>query len=315
MPAGSRTLDDLVARLLTGERLRASDIARLSSLEPADFDALQGIWLAIAPADREDLVTRAIGLAEDNVDLDFTRLGRIALSDPLPAVRRKAVGSFWESRDRADARLLAALLRDDPDEGVRAAAASALGPFVLLTELEQFDAEVGDAVVHLLRERTGPAEPSLDVRARALEALGPRTLPWVDTLITDAYYDDDPRMRVAALRAMGGSAQERWLEFIEEQARSDDPELRYEAAVAMGAIGSEDAIDLLADMLFDDDREVVLAAVAALGEIGGEDAGSVLARFLADADPAIAEATQEALDAARFLDSSDLMRRDALDVT
>jgi HEAT repeat protein len=315
MATGTRTLDDLVARLLTGERPPASDLARLSELEPADYEALRGAWPAIAPGDREDLVARVVDLAEDNVDLDFTRLARIALGDPLPAIRRRAVESFWESRERGVARMVAGVLRDDPDESVRAAAATALGPFVLLTELEQFDAEEGEAVVRALREHAGQSEPSVDVRARAVESLGPRTLPWVDTLITDAYYDDDPRLRVAALRAMGSSAQERWLEFIEEQALSDDAEFRYEAAVAMGAIGSEDAIDLLADMLTDEDTEVVLAAVSALGEIGGEDAGAILSRFLAEAGPELLETAEAALDAARFLDDSDLMRRDAQDVT
>jgi HEAT repeat protein len=315
MPSSTGTLDDLVARLLTGERPAASDVARLSGLETPDFEALRGAWLAIAPGAREDLIARAIELAEDNVDLDFTRLARIALGDPLPAIRRKAVESFWESRDRAIARLIVQALRTDPDESVRAAAATALGPFVLLFELGQFDREEGEAVVEALRDHTGASEVSIDVRARAIESLGPRTLPWVDTLIADAYYDDDPRMRIAALRAMGGSAQERWLEFLEEQAISDDAEFRYEAAVAMGAIGSEDAVELLAGMLTDEDTEVVLAAVAALGEIGGEEAAAVLVRFIEQADPALADAAEAALDAARYLDDADLIRRDAWDVS
>jgi HEAT repeat protein len=309
----SDSLTALLEGLSAGERPRAVELALLSGLDRPAVERVREAWPAFPEATRDDLLQRATELAEDNVDLDFAAVARVALDDPSPAVRRRAIATLWEARDRATAGALVRLLSGDTDESVRAAAASALGPFVLLRELGQCDAESGDAAVEALRARAGDPAESVDVRARAVESLGPRTLEWVDTLIADAYYDDDPRLRLAGVRAMGASAQERWLEYLEEQAQSDDPEVRYEAAAAVGAIGSEDGVAIVADLLEDEDAEVVAAALGALGEIGGDEAIEHLEGFLEDGHDDLRELARAALEAANFLGDSDLMRRGLLD--
>ena len=66
------------------------------------------------------------------------------------------------------------MLRSDPDEGVRAAVAEALAGFVLDRELGRFDTAAGDLLVSQLKEVWEARDESVDVRARALESLGPR---------------------------------------------------------------------------------------------------------------------------------------------
>jgi HEAT repeat protein len=300
----------LLDAMARGAQPSAVQLTLLSDLGSEDAAELAAAWLRIPGELREQVVERAAALAEDNVDLDFSALVNVALADPVAAVRRSAVEAAWESRSRQTARLLRNLLESDDDESVRAAAATAMQPYVLATELGEFDPAEGARVVETLKTAWGRSDESLDVRARALESLGALSAPWVTTLINDAYYDGDRRMRVAAVRAMGESASEAWLEYLEETAASDDPELRYETAVALATIGSEAATDVLADLLRDDDPEVVAAAVAGLGQVGGDDAVRHLLDLQPTAEGMLAEAIEEALEAARYADAAplDLLR-------
>ncbi|MCC7366355.1 MAG: HEAT repeat domain-containing protein [Dehalococcoidia bacterium] len=301
MTSSPRQLTTLLESLTTGHQPLAAELTLFSDLDREETEQLRAAWPRIPAGTREQIVVRATELAEDNVDLDFDRLAGVALDDPDATIRRHAVASTWESSDRAIGRRLTGLLQDDPDEQVRADAASALGGFVLQRELEALNAAEGDAIVDALRAvAKNPAEP-VDVRAGAVESLGFRSLPWVATLINDAYYDDDRRLRVAAMVAMGRSADISWLDLLDDDARSDDPEFRFHAASAFGAIGSEDAVDTLAELLEDEDTEVLLAALLALGEIGGAEAVRYLEEYIEVAPPEFAEPAQVALETALFV--------------
>ncbi len=299
-----RQVLDIVRR---GDRPRAVQLTVLADLPAADAAALQEVWPALGPASRRDLLVRATELLEDNVDLNFTALARVALGDSEPEIRQRAIEALWESRERGVALQLARVLRGDAEESVRASAASALEPFVVARELEEFDEGDGDAVVEALRTAIADPAESVDVRSRSLESLGARTLRWVETLINDAYFGDDERLRIAAIRAMGLSAQERWLEYLDDLVTSDEPLMRFEAASAMGAIGSEDSVDPLTELLADEDDEVVAAAVGALGLIGGEDVISRLRRFAEHTEGALSDAVQDALDVALYLEDPDML--------
>ncbi|MGI8927271.1 MAG: HEAT repeat domain-containing protein, partial [Tepidiformaceae bacterium] len=286
--------------LLDGSNPSASQLTLLADLDRAASSTVRQAWPAIPPETRAAAVTGASALADDNLELDFGQLALIALDDDSPAVRLAAIGALWESTDRAVALRLTALLEHDDDESVRAAAATGLAHFVLLRELDEVPAREGDAIVEALRRTLTDRSGGIEVCARALEALGPRSLPWIDHLITEAYYDDDRTMRLAAVHAMGSSAAERWLEYLIDELHSDDSAFRFEAAVACGGIASEDAVDELAALLVDDDSEVVQVAAAALGEISGARAIEHLRDFKVAAPEGLEEAAADALEAALF---------------
>ncbi len=307
MAPSTSDLETLLERLAAGERPGATQLTLLSDMGRTEVSVLRERWPGLPVEARRSALERTVELAEDNVDLDFAGLVRVAIDDDDGDVRRMAVLAGWENRSITLAEHLGRLLRSDPDETVRAAAAEALAGFVLDRELGRFDTAAGDALIERLQDAWEEDGESVDVRARALESLGPRSLPWVDTAISDAYFGDDPRIRLAAVRAMGASANERWLEFLEETATSEDPELRFQTANAIGLIGSEAGIEQLKDLLADEDIEVVLAAIGALGAIGGDEAIEVLQRLDKGEDGPIAAAIEEAIEDARYHEDKDLL--------
>jgi len=307
-PAGLRDLTLLIERLKAGEDVGTAALVVFSQLDRTEAAEVRAEWERVPVETRRVILARTTALADDNVDMDFGELARIALNDPAPVVRVLGIEALWESEDREVARELAAMLRGDPSDDVRVAAAKGLRPFVYLCELAWFDERAGDDAVESLRGVATNEDEPIELRAMAIESLGPRGLPWVSGLIESAFYDDDRRLKLAAIRAMGGSADERWLEFALDELASVDPEFRYEGAVACGEIGAEEAIEPLADLLGDDDGDVVLAAVQALGEIGGEDALRHLRDFGKRVPLGMEEALSEAIEAAG-LGAGDMLKR------
>jgi HEAT repeat protein len=297
--ATSRELTTFLERLQAGDAPTAAQLGSLSALDREDEQQLAEAWPRIPAEARVNVMTRAAEIAEDNVDLVFEELARVALHDPLPEVRAKAAEALWESLSRETARQLAELLIADPDGVVRLAAAGALGHYVVLRELDQFDPAAGDRIVDALRAVAEDVDEDAEIRGRALEALGSRSLPWVSELIAAQYESDDRRLRLAALHAMGDSAHERWLDYVHEQFYSDDPEFRFEAAVAAGGIASEESVEPLLPLLDDDDSQVSIAAIEALGEIGGADAAEALEGFAPRATEAHETVLAAALEQAR----------------
>ncbi len=296
----SAALAPLLDSLRAGNRLPPAALAALSALTRAETDSLRAAWPSIPVSSRETLLVAAAGLTHDEVDVDFTGLATVALDDPVPGVRLLAIEALWESSDRSVATKLTGLLLRDTDDDVRAAAAANLGQFVLLREFEEFNLAHGDEIVDALGSVARDLAAAAEVRARAIESLGPRTLPWVETLITGAYYDDGDTLRLAAVIAMGANARADWLEYLYDELQSDDPAFRCEAALACGNIASEDSAEYLAPLLDDDDPDVVQATILALGEVSGHEAIRLLREFRSRAAPEFEGDVATALEEATF---------------
>jgi HEAT repeat protein len=302
MPATSaRDLAALLDSLSAGAAPASAQLSLLSDLDREETRLVRARWGAIPERLRVDVLTRALEVAEDNVDLAFESLATVALDDPSAEVRRRASRGLWESSDRAVAARLRALLAGDPDDAVRAAAATSLRLVVHLRELDQFDQTEGDAVVEALRAALDDPAAETSVRAAALESVGARSLPWVHARIAEEYNAEDRRMRIAAVRAMGDNADERWLDYLHEQFYADDPAFRFEAAVAVGGVASEDSVERLQHLLDDDDLQVVVAAVEALAEIGNFEAVESMEAYARRAPDEIVEAVRTAIETAREL--------------
>lgn len=255
---------------------KASRLAGLANLEPVERDELARA-LAETPADRrlriaEDLLE----LAEDNPTLDFGAVFRVFLADPEASVRKLAIDGLWEDESRDLIEPLARLLKDDPDPTVRQTAALSLGRFVVLNEFGAVRPRDAERVLAALRGAIDDFDQPPEVRGRAVEAIGASSAPWVSDIIENAYDDDEPRLQIGALNAMGRNADARWLPTLLAAMESDDPERRFEAALAAGQIGDDDAAPALNDLIDDDDAEVQEAAITALGQIGGETAIELL---------------------------------------
>ena len=275
--------------------LAASKLAGLSAMGPEEASAFLNVWLEMELGRRRRLIQGLIDLAEDNVELNFAAVFLIALGDGDQEVRRNAVRGLWEYERPDLIDPLVGLLQSDPEAGVRAEAALALGRFVLQAEFDILRAVDAERVEQALRRTTDDAAEVVEVRGRALESIGARGQPWVADLIRQAFESPERRLRLSAVHAMGRSCDDAWLPEPIAELESDDAEMRFEAAVACGAIAAPAAMPHLQPLLFDDDHEVQQAAIGALGQIGGPQAKRALEDLLEDADDRLREAALSAL--------------------
>jgi HEAT repeat protein len=286
----------------TATPLRATRLSGLTRLTDEERQELASAWPAL-PVERRRQVIEQLGvMAEDNVELDFDAVFIEALQDDDPAVRAGAIQSLWEHTERDVIPHLVRMVREDPAVLVRMEAATALGRFVLLGEFEEARPRDVETVTDTLRAVIADPAEALDVRARAVEAVGASSRPWARDIIHDAYDAGNERMAIAALRAMGRSADSYWLPTVLDELHSPNPEMRYEAAAACGSIDDEEALAYLAELFEDEDSEVQEQAITAVGEIGGEEAIVLLRRQAEVGDERTREAARAALEEAEFGD-------------
>jgi HEAT repeat protein len=300
-------IDDFAALL---EHLR--DISRpysmgslymLSDLSKDDLAALEAAWPAIPPERRNNIMQSLREIGEANFEVSFDAVYRLGLEDEWPEVRVTAINALWESEDPELIGPFVDFLQHDPEAGVRAAAASALGRYVYLGELEELSPAVRRRLEDtLLAVVSGADEP--DVRRRALEAVAYSSRPEVPPLVEAAYHADDLKLQVSAVFAMGRNADaRRWARPVRAELASREPELRFEAARAAGELELTDAGPALADLAGDSDTQVREAAIWSLGQIGGDYARETLENLLEHAkDVDEREFIEEALDNLNFTD-------------
>lgn len=297
------SLDTLWPQLENPQRSpSAAALAALSEIGDDERERFLAVWRTLGVQRRRDIIDRLADIAEDNVELDFSGVFKLGLFDSDVQVRAESVKGLWEYEAPDVAHMLLSLLRD-PEAIVRGEAALGLGRYLTRAELLEMEEPLAREVEAALRGVFHDEAELLDVRARALEALGVRGHGWVAELIDEAYASGDRRLAISAVHAMGRSADVRWLPTVLEELESDDGEMRFEAAAAAGAIGDETAIARLAPLTHDDDAEVQDAAIAALGEIGGPSARSVLIAAAEDeSDERVLAAVSDALSEADFVE-------------
>ncbi|MGQ9549617.1 MAG: HEAT repeat domain-containing protein [Roseiflexus sp.] len=292
---------DLAAHLralASREHLSMRELRPLSGLDSKVYDALWETWQRIPVGRRIEIAQAMVELAEDNIDLDFTLMFEWLLDDTDAQVRVSAVEGLWECNGLPIMRRLLALLRDPADQ-VRAAAATALGRFAYMAEIDELDEEYGrqvhDALLSLIHDASQPTE----VRRRAIESAGYfAASDEVQQQIELAYAAPDRLLRESALVAMGRSMLPRWLPVVSRELESPYPALRYEAARAAGEMAdvARSLVSRVVSLCNDADTEVALAAIWALGQIGGETARRALQRISSSEDEARSQAAAEALD-------------------
>ena len=284
--------------------LAASRLSQLSALGNGELTVFGEAWPQIDVARRRQIIRRLLDLAEDNVELDFDAVFITGLGDGDVEVRFMAVQGLWEYEGRDLISPLIGLLERDPEPSVRAQAALALGAFALRAEVQQLSAADGQRVEQALHAAIDNPAETVEVRARALEAAGARSLAWVRRSIEEAYRSPHRRLRVSAVHAMGRHCDPRWLPVLMRELASDDAEMRYEAANACASMGGEAAVPELVALLEDEDVEVQEAAVAALGEIGGEEARAALEDLREHPEARMREAAAVALELMDFNEDS-----------
>jgi HEAT repeat protein len=275
--------------------LSSAKLYMLSQLSSEELRFFASRWAAIGTMRRREIVGALAEIAEANVTVDFDEVFRLALRDEDGEVRARAIDGLWEDESPGLVDTFLEMLSCDPSIAARSAAATALGRFVLLAELEELDEELGRTIVQALWRVIEDPTEALEPRRRAVEAVSFSGEDGVQGLIEAAYRNPVEKMRVSAIFSMGRSADRSWGATVIGELDSTNPEMRFEAARACGELELREAVSSLIALIGDNDREVQQAAISALGKIGGSEARQALRLCCESEDEAIAEAGDEAL--------------------
>jgi HEAT repeat protein len=280
--------------------IRSVNLANLSDLSRDQTERFRAAWANLNPERRLETVSGMVEQAESNIHLNFHAILRGCLADANASVRKLAVEGLWEDERTSLVHPLLVILAGDADADVRAVAASSLGRFVLLGVLGEIDRPLADEVERALRAAwLRPNEP-VEVRRRALEGLAYSENLEVQTLIENAYYDEDELMRQSAVFAMGRTADRRWTRHVMAELSSVSAPMRFEAAAAAGELRLAGAVKSLMRLMDDPDGAVRESAALALGKIGGKEAQRALRAAAQSDDARLAEAAQDALEELAF---------------
>ncbi len=264
------TIKQLLDALLDVDKpLHPRYIYRLSDINDSDLDAVQQAWARVPARRRQAIMEDIEDIGSDDYILSFEALARFGLQDSEPRVRELAVRTLWEYELPDLVPTFIRMMETDGDVEVRAVAASALGQYIYLGEIEELPASTLHKVEEKLLETTTGQNPSL-VRRRALEALGFSSRDELPALIEAAFYSDSNEWLASALFAMGRSANRSWNPSVISKLDSEVPDVLAEAVRAAGELEIKEALPRLMSLVETEDENVRWAAIWSLSQIGGE---------------------------------------------
>ncbi len=286
-----------------GQDLPRSSLKEFSDLDPASLKVLHEAWPRIPIERKRKLLDSLESLSEEDTLVSFDDFARSLLHDPDPEVRMRAIRLLDESEDTKLIPTFIQILNEDSDAGTRAEAATALGRFVELGELDEIPGELQQQVEESLLEKAN-SEDQLIVRRNALEALGFSSRPEVITLIESSFRRENPEWQASALFAMGRSYDERWEESVLSRLMDVNALVRLAAVEAAGELRLASARTALFHVLEEEEEDdIASAAIWSLSQIGGEDARLYIENLLdlAEEEEDI-KFLEEALDNVEFTD-------------
>lgn len=279
-----------------GRPVDADRLADLSSISSQELALFLQRFAGLSVDRRREMSACLVKQAEDKIELNFDGIFLACLRDPDEVVRLNAIEGLWEYENRLLIEALVTLLVQDPQESVRAAAATGLGKFAMLAEFGDLGpadrARVEAALVSVIEDKA----EGVEVRRRAVESIAALSLPKVSRIIREAYDDGDYMIRVSAIYAMGMNCDPVWLPTLLKELGNPEADIRYEAAVACGELGDVEAVPDLAALIDDSDAQVQLAVILALGRIGGVEAEAALRQCLDHPDEHIRDVAEGALE-------------------
>jgi HEAT repeat protein len=263
----------------------AGHLSYYSDLDPKSLRLFLDVWSSVPQNRKLLLLDSLIAHLDEETIVSYEDIGKALLTDPDAEVRTRAMGLLAESDDPKLADSLLKIFQSDSELAPRIKAATLLGEFVLMGELEELDEarlrKIEDALIAVIRS---DANPSL--RRAAVEAFGYSGRDEAVAILESAYEREDPLWVTSALRAMGRSHDNRWDDSVVSKLLDPDPRVRFAAAEAAGELTIEEASPIMLKMLEDEeeDDDVTLAAIWALSQIGGEDARIYLLNLLENAE-------------------------------
>jgi len=277
---------DLIATLLENSQpFPAQYLHIFSDITSADLEAIKKAWPQVAVKRKINLLQDLESLMEADTLVSCDDFARFALQDEDPNVRAQAIKLLWECEDTRLIAIFGDLLTHDANEVVRAAAADALGKFILLGELDEIPARLFKRAFDVLFSSYS-SELFEGVQQQILRSLSYLSDERIHPLIQAAYASHSKPWRIAALESMGHSADDRWKADILDMLHSTDEDFQYEAIRAAGEIELKAAKSTLLDMLSDESQNSDLhdQLIWALSKIGGKDVREKMHELLENTD-------------------------------
>ncbi len=278
-------------------------LRQFSDMERSQLEQLKDVWDQIDVERRVELLRALVSTSTEDTLVCFDLLAKFALTDSDPRVRSEAIRLLEECADPKVAVSLIDMMQHDVDAATRAVAASALGLFEYLGELQEIPEDIYHQVEDSLMEVVhGSDLPS--VRRKALESLGYSSNAQVIPVIESAYETGEEEWMASALMAMGRSLDKRWAPDVLVSLRSQLHPVRLLSVTAAGLLELPAARQPLLQMLEDPDQlpdPLRRAVIWSLTQIGGEDVGAALEYLLENTEDASeVEFLEEALDNLEF---------------
>jgi len=281
----------------------------LSNLSSEKMSQFEEMWASLSPARRQKILEHLVSITEDSFEVNFDPIFILAMGDADADVQTWAVKGLWERETTDLVPPFLFLLKEGRTPLLRATAASALGRFVYLGELEEIDAEVQEMVEQALLETIRNAREDIEVVRRAIEAISFSAREGIDSIIETAYYHENELMRVSSVFAMGrhGDAK-RWEKIVISELDNLNPAIRFEAARACGELALKPAVTRLIRLIGEEaDVEVQLNAIWALGQIGGRKAEDTLTSLTESSDDVVKSVARDALDELTMFEAAEMM--------
>jgi len=269
-----------------------------SDITAQELSDLEKVWPDVWIERRRGLLEEMENLAEADTILYFDDMAVMCLSDADPVARTTAIRLLWQSNQEKLVPTLLQMLKEDPEPIVRAAAATGLGNFVYLGEMEEISKSTYKTILEALIEAHLNSEHFM-VRRRALEALGFASHPDIPHFIQKAYDTQDDEWLQSALFAMGRTCNQAWIDSILRMFNHPDDLVRYEAVRAAGELEAEGAREAIFDLLEEgtDDEDLYYAAIWSLTKIGGRGVRKLIEMDLSESeDPDEISFLEEALE-------------------
>jgi len=299
-------IEETIVDLANSEKpLLNSRLTELSNPSSEELEFFKRSWAKIESKRRCQIVYRLVELAEGNLELNFDSIFKYCLKDQDDELRCKAIEGLWENEEAALIKPLINLLEQDSSVKVQAAAATALGKFVMLAEHKKLRSCHVFSIQEALLAAISDKNKLVEVRRRALEAAAPLSLSQVKTAIMEAYRSHSSGLRASSIYAMGKNCDPSWLPILLKELTSTDAEVRYEAAGACGELEEEAAVPCLMKLINDSDADVQMATIQALGKIGGTKAKEGLEHCLNSTSEAIRQTARQVLN--ELEDKEDLL--------
>ncbi len=280
------------------------DLTHLSDLDQEGFALFAKAWPYLSVPRKQALVLQLGELADANIELSHHPIFLVGLKDDDPEVRQNSILNLWEYDDPGLVPELVQALENDPAPQVRAAAASALGNFLLFGAIRDLSPELMEQIelclVAGLKDHATP-----EIRQNCIASLGYSPSASFTEIIENAYASADEGLKLAAIIAMGRTLNRKWTPIIIKELFNHSPLIRAEAARSAGELEARETIESLIDLIDDVDVAVKVNSIWALGQIGGDRAENAFEVFDASLeDDEVVTALAEAVEHLAFVNET-----------